>query len=138
MITACRIARLHAVMLPSIRRHDAQTTRLVMTVYVRNSHGRTVTIELAPANTVWWATERALISLGDQRQANDCRLVLRAKPLRPRRSLAASGIHHGDTLNLVPANAIRRRTLLPRTLNMRSLQRAPETNRRKHEPNGQR
>ena len=116
MITARRIARLHALMLPSIRRHDEHTARLVITVHVRDSHGHTATIELAPNNTVWWATERALISLGDERRADECRLVFRGKPLRPRRSLTASGIDHGDTLKLVPANAIRRRRTLARTL----------------------
>lgn len=120
MITARRIARLHALIVPSIRRHDEHTTRLVITVYVRDSHGHTATLELAPNNTVWWATERALISLADERRADECRLVFRGKALRPRRSLTASGIDHGDTLKLVPANAIRRR----RTLATSSLRQA--------------
>jgi hypothetical protein len=112
MITARRIARLRTLMLPSIRRHETPRGRLVITLYVRDSHGRTATLELAPANTVWWATERALISLGDARRADECRLVFRAAPLRPSRSLAACDIDHGDTLELVPVNAIgRRRTL---------------------------
>ena len=138
MITARRIARLHTLMLPSIRRHDEHTARLLITVQVRGSHGRTVMIELAPNNTVWWATERALISLRDERRADECRLVFRGKPLRPRRSLTASGIDHGDTLKLVPANAIRRRRTLARTLSPRSLRQALKAKRRNHEHKPQR
>ncbi|MGZ6563250.1 MAG: ubiquitin-like protein [Solirubrobacteraceae bacterium] len=119
-------------MLPSLRRHDEHATRLVITVDVRDPRGRTVTIELAPNNTVWWATERALISLGDKRRAEECRLVFRGKPLRPRRSLAASGIDHGDTLELVPANAIRsRRTLTPRSLRQAL---KPKHRKQEHKP----
>ena len=95
MITARRIARLRALVVPSVRRHDTHTVRLVMCVYVRESHGRTVTLDLAPDSSTWWATERALISLGDERDAADWRLVFRGKPLRPWRSLAANGVHHG-------------------------------------------
>jgi hypothetical protein len=133
MITARRIARLHAVMLPPIRRHDEHTARRVITVYIRDRHGHTATLELAPNNTVWWATERALISLGDERRADECRLIFRGKPLRPRRSLTASGIDHGDTLKLVPANAIRRRRTLARALAPRSLRQALKPKRRKQE-----
>ena len=127
------ITRLHALMLPTIRRHDEHTARLVITVHVLDSHGHTATIELAPNNTVWWATERALITLGDERRANECRLIFRGNPLRPRRSLAASGIDHGDTLKLLSANAIRRRRTLARTLAPQSLRQALKPKRRKQE-----
>ena len=138
MITARRIARLRALMVPSVRRHDTHMVRLVMCVYVRESHGRTVTLDLAPDSSTWWATERALISLGDEGDAADWRLVFRGKPLRPWRSLAANGVHHGATLKLVPAHAIRRRRTLARPLNVRSLHEALETNRRKQEHKRQR
>ena len=117
-----------------IRRNDAHSVRVVMTVYVHDSHGHTVTLDLAPGSSAWWATERALISLNDESDAAACRLVFRGKPLRPWRSLAANGIQHGDTLKLVSANAIpRRRHTLARTLDVRSLRQALKTKRRRHE-----
>jgi hypothetical protein len=92
-------------------------------------------VELAPGNSTWWATERALISLGDKRRADECRLVFRGQALRPRRSLAANGIQHGDTPELVPADSIpRRRHTLARTLSMRSRRQALKTERRTDEP----
>jgi hypothetical protein len=124
-----RLAQLRHAMRPSLRRHHAQSVRAVMTVYVRDDHGHTATIELAPDNTVWWATECALISLRDERRAEECRLIFRARPLNPRRSLAAHGVGHGDTLTLVPATAIRRRRTIAGTLAPRSLRHALATKR---------
>jgi hypothetical protein len=87
-------------------RHGDQWVQVVTNVYIRGSHNRVVELELAPHSTGWWATERALIAFDDRRDANEYRLLLRGKPLHPRRSLAHSGVRNGDTLELVTADTV--------------------------------
>jgi hypothetical protein len=98
------------------RDHD-KWVQVVTKVYVRGTHNRVVELELAPHNTAWWATQCALIALEDQRDTTRCRLLLRGRPLHPRRSLVKSGVRNGDTLDLVNAETIpRRRNPLTRLL----------------------
>jgi hypothetical protein len=78
-------------------------------VYIRDTHNRVVELELTHGSTVWWATVRALIALDDPGDAAEYALALHGKPLPPYRSLAASNVRNGDTLDLLPARAIGRR-----------------------------
>ena len=80
-----------------------------MPLYVRDDRGRVATLEIAPQSSAWWVTAHALIALHDPREAAQCRLMLHGEPLPPRRSLATSGVHHGDTLDLIAADALPRR-----------------------------
>ena len=75
-------------------------------IYVRGDHGHLVTVEVAPQTTARWATTRALIALDDPRDAAQCALVFHGNPLSPDRSLVASGVRHGDTLNLVSRGSL--------------------------------
>jgi hypothetical protein len=80
-----------------------------MPLYVRDDRGRVATVEIAPQSSAWWATAHALIALHDPRDGAQCRLMFRGEPLPRRRSLAASGVRHGDTLDLFTADALPRR-----------------------------
>jgi hypothetical protein len=91
---------------------DHDRLHLVGKVYVRGPHNRLLELDFTPQSTVWWATQRALIALDDLRDPSECRLVLHSEPLRPRRSLARSGVRNGDTLDLVAANTVSRHSRL--------------------------
>ena len=93
-------------------RHGDDRRQLVGKVYVRGPHNRLLELDFTPQSTVWWATQRALIADNDPRDPSECRLVLRGKALRPRRSLASSGVCNGDTLELVAAKTVPRRSRL--------------------------
>jgi hypothetical protein len=85
---------------------DHDRLHLVGKVYVLGPHNRLLELDFTPQSTVWWATQRALIALNDQRDPSNCRLVLHGKALRPRRSLAKCGVRNGDTLELVAAKTV--------------------------------
>src|SRR5450755_174435 len=93
---------------PTSRRRE-ETVHVSMPLYVRDDRGRVATLEIAPQSSAWWATTHALIALHDPRDAAQCRLMLHGEPLPPRRSLTASGVPHGDTLDLIAADALPRR-----------------------------
>jgi hypothetical protein len=94
--------------------HDA-VIHVSMPLYVRDGRGRVVTLEVAPQATAWWTAAHALITFDDPGDASDYRLMLHGEPLRPRRSLAASGVRHGDTLDLIAVTARPRRLRRRRT-----------------------
>jgi len=100
---------LRALARRAARRPREQIIHASMPLYIRVETGRVVMIEVAPQSLAWWTTAHALLALDDPRDATECRLMLHGESLHPRRSLAASGVHHGDTLDLVAANAIPRR-----------------------------
>ena len=91
---------------------DHDRLHLVGKVYVRGPHNRLLELDFTPQSTVWWATQRALIALNDPRDPSECRLVLHGKALGPRRSLAGSGVRNRDTLDLVAAKTVPRRSRL--------------------------
>jgi hypothetical protein len=91
---------------------DHDRLHLVGKVYVRGPHNRLLELDFTPQSTVWWATQRALIALNDPRDPSECRLVLHGKALRPRCSLASSGVSNGDTLDLVAAKTVPRHSRL--------------------------
>jgi len=93
----------------SRKRRSATAVHVSLPLYVRDEHGHAVAFEAAPQASVWWATVRALIALGDSREAEQCRLLHDGRLLHPRRSLQASGVGHGDTLELVTARVSPRR-----------------------------
>jgi len=99
--------------------HD---THLVEQVYVRAAHNRVIELDVSPQSKVWWATQRALIALGDSRDIAECRLLLNGQPLHPERTLVKSGVHNGDTLDLVNAATIERPRRI-RRLSARALSR---------------
>jgi hypothetical protein len=105
-----------------------------MPLYVRDDRGHLATLELAPQSSAWWATVNALIALHDRRDAVQCRLMLHGEPLPPRRSLAASGVRHGDTLDLIAADALPRRPR--RFLGLRPLGRPRKSGTAKHTKSG--
>ena len=115
---------LRVIALLCTSRNGHEWVYLVEKVYIRGTHNRVVELDVAPQSTAWWATQRALIALDDPRDAARCRLLLHREPLHPRRSLARSGVRHGDTLDLVAADAIPRRPRrLLRVLNSGTLAR---------------
>ena len=77
-----------------------------MPIYVRGDDGGLVTVEVAPKTTVEWATARALIAFDDPRDPARCALVFHGNGLKPGRSLEASGVRHGDTLDLVSRDEV--------------------------------
>jgi hypothetical protein len=97
---------LHALTRRAQARPPEDIVHASMPIYVRNEHGHLVTVEVAPQTTVRWATARALIALDDPRDAAQCALVFHGNPLTPDRSLDASGVRHGDSLNLVSRNVV--------------------------------
>ena len=108
---ASSLVILRTVVLLWTARHG-DDSHLVGKVYVRGPHNRLLELDFTPQSTVWWATQRALIALNDPRDPSECRLVLHGKALRPRRSLAKSGVCDGDTLELVAAKTVPRRSRL--------------------------
>ena len=112
---ASSLVILRTVVLLWTARHG-DDRHLVGKVYVRGPHNRLLELDFTPQSTVWWATQRALIALNDPRDPNQCRLVLHSNALRPRRSLAKSGVCDGDTLELVAAKTVPRRSRLPTRL----------------------
>jgi len=113
---AISLVILRTVALLWTARHGDDRRHLVGKVYVRGPHNRLLELDFTPQSTVWWATQRALIALNDPRDPNQCRLVLHSNALRPRRSLAKSGVCDGDTLELVAAKTVPRRSRLPTRL----------------------
>jgi hypothetical protein len=113
---------LRALTRRSISRRREEIVHVSMPLYVRDDRRRVVMLDVAPQSPAQWATTRALIALNDQRDAAECRLVLHGEPLHPRRSLTASGVNHGDTLDLIAADAIPRRPRrFPRLSSLRRL-----------------
>src|SRR5579859_8052919 len=108
-------ATLRALTRRSARQPREEIIHASMPLYIRAETGRVVTIEVSPQSLAWWTTAHALLALDDSRDATECQLMLHGERLHPRRSLAASGVHHGDTLDLVAAKANRgRRFRTPR------------------------
>ena len=91
---------------------DHDRLHLVGKVYVRGPRNRLLELDFTPESTVWWATQRALIALNDLRDPSECRLLLHGQVLRPRRSLARSGVCDGDTLDLVATETTPRHSRL--------------------------
>lgn len=82
-------------------RPDEEIVHASTPIYIRDGTGRVIPLEVAPRTTASWATARALIAFDDPRDAAQCALAFRGSPLPPRRSLAASGVRRGDTLDLI-------------------------------------
>ena len=100
------LVTVRAMVLHWTAREGDDRLHLVGKLYVRGPHNRLLDLDFTPQSTVWWATQRALIALNDPRDPSECRLVLDGQALRPRRSLAKSGVHNGDTLDLVAAKTV--------------------------------